>query len=129
MQCLVTLSSMLKNKSDIKDFFYRLGIPAELLDFFALEPLKVGDLLPHLSLQEVQDWQHVLRGTYVSPCFQVSPMGFSWSFYLAQEAHRFVTKSALPSTILVQDNRPRSPLGFPGRHGSHLCGQRHAYRG
>ena len=46
---------MLKNKSDIKDFFYRLGIPAELLDFFALEPLKVGDLLPHLSLQEVQD--------------------------------------------------------------------------
>ncbi len=37
---------------------------------------------------------------------KVLPMGFSWSFYLAQEAHRAVAQRALPETFLSGDGAP-----------------------
>ena len=101
-------------ESDIRDFFYRLGIGDEMSDFFALEPVSVEQLRPLLTPDELNKWGHLLTGHEVYPCLRVLPMGFSWSFYIAQEAHRHVTSISLPNTSLLQDNVPVPNLGRDG---------------
>ena len=48
---------------------------------------------------------------FVFPAVNVLPMGFSWSFYLAQESHRHLTECALPGVPFMSDHRPSPPLG------------------
>ena len=94
-------------ESDVKDFFYRLGIPDSLSDYFALEPVSVALLKESLSVDAWNKCRDELSGcSEVFPCFRVLPMGFSWSFYLAQEAHRFIASGALTNTHFAQDCRP-----------------------
>ena len=43
----------------------------------------------------------------VRPAMAVLPMGFSWSFHVAQEARRKVGQEALDGTPLLEDYRPQ----------------------
>lgn len=101
---------------DIKDCFYACKLPQELQEYFALsfdvslrEAVSIGgedilDLFPNLDLDAL-----------ISPCLNVLPMGFSWSFYLVQSLHvQACIKSAEgTSEDIVLDARPAPTLeGF-----------------
>ena len=102
-------------ESDVKDFFYRPGIEDGLSDYFAMELLSTVLLREYMSSKERVEYAYVLdRSETGSPCLTVPPMGFSWSFYLAREAHRFLAQSAMPSTFLAQDSRPVQDIARPG---------------
>ena len=98
---------------DIKDCFYACKLPQELQEYFALsfdvslrEAVSIGgeeivDLFPNLDLDAL-----------ISPCLNVLPMGFSWSFYLVQSLHvQACIKSAEgTSEDIVLDSRPAPTL-------------------
>ncbi|CAE7736810.1 unnamed protein product [Symbiodinium sp. CCMP2592] len=107
-------------QEDVKDYFYRLGISRELGEYFslpAIDPqllLEVrGSLPPDLvALVDVS-------GARLHPCLKVLPMGFSWAFHLAHEAHVEVARRVLTKTPVVRDRRPPPRIGCEdGEHTS-----------
>ena len=80
-------------QSDVKDYFYRLGIP-ELKDYFCLLDVTVGELK--------RSWGFLPVGlpaepsAVVHPCLQAVPQGFSWAFWLAQRVHDKIASEVLP---------------------------------
>ena len=93
-------------QEDVKDFFYRLQIPKDLGEFFAFPPIDacmLKDVLGYVP-DEVRD----LAGSEEAPIFphmRVLPMGFSWAFHLAHEAHKTLACRTLPSASLLEDRR------------------------
>ena len=97
--------------ADVKDCFRRMRIDSALSQYFCLPPVKAGAF----GVTEVEGAK-VRTSTAIYPCWQVLPMGFSWSLYFAQRANEEVSRrsSALLWGPSLSDHGP--PLVFaPGR--------------
>eukprot|EP00959_Pyramimonas_sp_CCMP1952_P127177 2660314-Pyramimonas_sp.AAC.1 len=96
--------------ADVKDCFHRMRIDSALSQYFCLPPVKAGAF----GVSEVEGTK-VRASTAIYPCWQVLPMGFSWSLYFAQRANEEVSRrsSALLWEPSLSDHGP--PLVFaPG---------------
>ena len=105
-------------QEDVKDYFYRLGISEDLGKFFALPPIDPDLLRVHLGHlpSTVEDLRRNSGGP-IYPIFRVLPMGFSWAFHMAHEAHCELGRRTLREAPLLQDRRPAPSLGRgPGQH-------------
>ena len=93
-------------KVDLDNFYHRLVLPEWLRPYFALPPVRAGDI--GLESKYGAD-------TLIYPCCRTLPMGWSHSVYLAQAAHEHLlnTKTSLKPNdrvTLSNDlniNRPR----------------------
>ena len=97
---------------DVKDFFYRLSLPANLRPYFGLPPVTrehIQHLLPVAALADIPD---DFSSLYPVSC--VLPMGFSLAFYLAQESLRCCVARALPGMRFLADHAPAPDLSGPG---------------
>ncbi|CAK0868534.1 unnamed protein product, partial [Prorocentrum cordatum] len=97
--------------ADVKDCFHRMRIDSALSQYFCLPPVKAGAF----GVTEVEGIK-VQTSTAIYPCWQVLPMGFSWSLYFAQRANEEVSRrsGALLRGPSLSDHGP--PLVFaPGR--------------
>lgn len=90
--------------ADIQDCFYGVHIPTEMMEFFCFEFDISG-----ADASWVSGGQYTgADDTMVSPCVNVLPMGFSWSFYLVQHIHQHAVLRSLDITEgeLFLDARP-----------------------
>ena len=87
--------------ADISDYFYRLGVPDGMEEFFSLPGL-TADFLP-----DIAKLLRVPKHARLVPCFKVLPMGWSWSLYIAQAVHecRILRLGILPGQV-IQDRKP-----------------------
>ena len=93
---------------DVKDFFYRIGIPAALGSYFGLPPISSSMFS---KITGVGTPPGLAGARRIFPVLQVLPMGFSWSFYLAQEALRCIVARTLPGVRFLTDfTSVNSPL-------------------
>ena len=67
-------------KSDLDNFYHRLRLPKWLRPYFALPPVRAGDI----------GLDGFAPDTLVYPCCTTLPMGWSHSAYLAQAAHEYI---------------------------------------
>ena len=90
-------------QSDIKDYFYSLGLPQDLQKFFALPMLKRSDLL---GAGIPADALPLCDNIY--PMFLVVPMGWSWAMWIAQRvhSHQAAIAAGLDESRIVADGRP-----------------------
>ena len=82
----------------------------ELAQYFGLPAVDAEALcgmLPEARSAVPRDCQRI------HPYFKVLPMGFSWSFFLAQEALRTCVSRALPSARFLVDHEPAPSLDSP----------------
>ena len=89
-------------KVDLDNFYHRLRIPQWLRPYFALKPVRAGDV----GLAERYGGANVL----IYPCCATLPMGWSHSVYLAQAAHEHLlnTRTLLqPCDRITADNDAR----------------------
>ena len=68
---------------DIADCFYQFAIDERLQKYFALMPVKAGEL----GIHEIEG-KKVAYDRMIYPCLSVLPMGFSWALHWTQQAHR-----------------------------------------
>lgn len=104
-------------QEDVKDYFYRLGIGEELSRFFALpeiDPMKLKKFLGYIPEEVNQLLDN--HSSPIYPCMKVLPMGFSWAFHLAHQAHVEVARRCLPNVPLLQDQRVAPRLGGGDEH-------------
>ena len=99
-------------QEDIRDCFYRLGIPQRLGEYFSLPEVDAEMLRETLGYLP-PEMQGLLDGGYgpIHPYFQVLPMGFSWAFHLAHQAHQEIARITLPGLPFVRDRRAAPVLG------------------
>ena len=105
-------SDLFVAQEDVKDYFYRLRIPKDLGEFFALpkvDPALLKERLGYLpmDLQELLD----VSEAPIYPHMIVLPMGFAWAFHLAHVAHVELTRRTLPNAMIAQDKRPAPVMG------------------
>ena len=110
-------------QSDIRDYFYSIGLPPGLRPSFCLPRVRSADLGGLLSGE--------LAGhEWVFPQMKVVPMGWSWSMWVAQRIHQHIAASSIqcpPSQVLV-DGRPapdlssRRPVLIPYADNLNVCG-------
>ena len=99
-------------QEDVKDFFYRLGIDKSLGEYFSFPAVD-----PHLLYEELgflPPAVALLSEQYQAPIYphmQVLPMGFSWAFHLAHQAHVEIAQRTLPLTPLIRDRLPMQRIG------------------
>ena len=94
---------------DIAHCFYQLRLPEELRQLFGLRPLSAHDA----GVTHTSAGIPVEPSTKLWPVLRVLPMGFSWSVFLCQAAHRnLLEKSKLESglTCEIVDRRPAPSL-------------------
>lgn len=99
-------------QSDIKDYFYSLGLPEELQGYFSLPAIPV-EAMRHWGVSS-SHWNGLDREGLVAPCFRVVPMGWSWAMYWAQRVHQFQALQGSGLTkdrLLVADRPPPSLSG------------------
>ena len=104
-------------QEDVKDYFYRLGIGEELSRFFALPEIDPIKLKRHLGY--IPEELHCIMDNHSSPiypCMKVLPMGFSWAFHLAHQAHVELARRCLLQVPLLQDQRVAPRLGGGDEH-------------
>ena len=102
-------------QEDVKDFFYRLGIKKDLGEYFCLpcvNPVLLKDELGTLPEEIARLLDEGFQEIY--PHMSVLPMGFSWAFHLAHEAHAELGKRTLPQIAQVRDREPAPLLGRKG---------------
>ena len=109
LACLTELeipdsSCLFVSGADIQDCFYAVHIPADLMSFFCLEGYISGGDVAQISRAQFD----CPDGSHWSPCFNVLPMGFSWSFYLVQRIHQLAVMRSLgiDEKQLILDGRP-----------------------
>lgn len=99
-------------QEDVKDFFYRLGIQKGLGEFFsfpAIDPFLLQKALGFLP-SEVQTLNDNSVAA-IHPHMKVLPMGFSWAFHLAHQAHVEISRRTLPRTVVIRDREPLQCIG------------------
>ena len=94
-------------QSDIKDYFYSIGLPAFLHKFFCLPPVrpaKLADRIPELG-----KW---VGTPEIYPQMQVVPMGWSWAMFFAQRIHQHqvMIGANIPHEQVLVDGRPAPNL-------------------
>jgi len=70
------------SQSDLKDYFYSLGLPEELQDLFALPRVRRTDLIAAGI-----DPSELPENEFLYGCMVVVPMGWSWAMWVAQRIH------------------------------------------
>ena len=97
-------------QSDIKDYFYALGLPEDLQPFFCLPGIPV-EMLEHFG---VPGQQRVgLEDAEVCfPMLQVVPMGWNWAMWVAQRVHQHqsMIASNLSLDRILVDKMPAPDL-------------------
>ena len=118
-------------QSDVKDYFYSIGLPEGLRKFFCLPPVPAAQ------------FSKFLRGGALDPCclppgdanqvfpaLKVVPMGWSWAMRVAQRIHQHQAELALnigPEQVLVDGRPPPSlqsglPVLIPYADNMNICG-------
>ena len=95
-------------QTDIRDYFYSIGMPPKLRRFFALPRVNLKAILPlHPLCDGVAD-DHL----WVHPILIVVPMGWSWAMFIAQRVHQHQSMLAaeVPISRVLVDGRPAPPL-------------------
>ena len=89
--------------ADIQDCFYAVHLPSEMMSFFCLE----SDISGHEAAW-VSNGACSGGDEHWSPCINVLPMGFSWSFYLVQHIHQasVLRSLSISEDQLFLDGRP-----------------------
>ena len=88
--------------ADIKDFFYRLGVPPSLSDYFSLPRISATSL----GLGDLEG-RSLGSGEYIIPCLTVLPMGWNWSMVLAQAVTAGALRACgLGGELAILDRRP-----------------------
>ena len=94
-------------QTDIKDYFYSIGLPEELRPYFTF---------PQVDLKRVSPSDPRCLGVdgpvLIHPCMKVVPMGWNWAMYIAQRAHQHQAMLAAKVGVesVVVDGRPVPPL-------------------
>ena len=90
---------------DIRDAFYRIELPSELRDLFALNPLPLKALDPELVKSLDLDGD---PNRLVFPCFRVVPMGWAHALWVCQKCHESITDGleSVPASLRLSDMRP-----------------------
>lgn len=94
-------------QSDIKDYFYSIGLPDYLHPFFSLPPIR-SDLLsgriPELCGRD--------PSLVIFPQMKVVPMGWSWAMFFAQRIHQHqvMIGAGIPHHRVLADGRPAPVL-------------------
>ena len=118
-------------QDDVRDFFFRIGVEDDLSEWFGLPEVSIEDLCEVYLFdgEEIPDEIAALRGDLdtIHPALDVLPMGWSWSFHLAQCVHEHLASVALPEADRLVDRRPvpdlaagRSCLMLYADNGNHL---------
>ena len=103
------------SQEDVKDFFYRLGIGQDPGEFFSLPPIDPHLLQDELGYLPVEAAKLLDEGFHeIYPYMCVLPMGFSWAFHLAHEAHAELGRRTLPRVTQVRDREPAPLMGRGG---------------
>ena len=105
-------------QEDVKDYFYRLGIPLALGEFFSLPAIDPQVLMEIMGTipQEVAELLDTHEAP-IFPCMAVLPMGFSWAFHLAHQAHTYLANQALLQVKLLRDRSVAPRLQSSGGDG------------
>ena len=99
--------SLWSTACDIKDYFYRLGLPEELQEYFGLRPVDPRLLKSPLAREWVESGCHE-----VVPLFTCCHMCLSWSLHIAQKVHEhlFVGDKELKDVAMSSVRRPATKL-------------------
>jgi hypothetical protein len=86
-------------KTDISDFYHRIRLPPHLRPYFALPPVRAGDV----------GLSHLPPDTWVYPLCKTLPMGFSHSVLIAQRGHLHIldSHSSLQASDRIVDDNDR----------------------
>ena len=111
-------------QSDVKDYFYSIGLPRGLRGYFCMPSIPIEDAK---ELCDLSGFGEVDR---VYPCMQVVPMGWSWAMWLAQRVHQHQACIALdisPAQVLADGRPPPSmssgePVIIPYADNLNVCG-------
>ena len=100
--------SLFTAQSDIRDYFYSIGMPECLRKYFCL---------PQVDLRSISPDHPMCAGAQnpvlMFPTMKVVPMGWSWAMYIAQRVHQCqaMTAGGVPIERVLVDGRPAPPLG------------------
>ena len=103
-------STLYVAQSDVKDFFYCLGLEGELARFFCLPPITYGDVSDLGGLERYLPTMGASSPVWFH--LKVVPMGWSWAFWLAQRVHQelVLRTSGLGVDRLLLDHHPAPRL-------------------
>ena len=104
---LSSKDTMYVAQSDIKDYFYSIGLPSYLYPFFSLPPIRPGKLR-----DRIPDLQGMAESDTIFPQMRVVPMGWNWAMYFAQRIHQHqvMIGAGLEATQILADGRPPPDL-------------------
>ena len=97
-------------QSDIKDYFYALGLPEDLQPLFCLPGIP-GYMLEQLGVP-VDQRAGLDDADVCFPMLQVVPMGWNWAMWLAQRVHQHqsMVASGLSLDRILVDKMPAPDL-------------------
>ena len=90
-------------QSDIRDYFYSIGMPEELRSYFCLPQVDLRLVAPEHPLCLCS-----VGAVLIYPVMKVVPMGWNWAMYLAQRIHTYQSMLAAQVGVdrVVVDSRP-----------------------
>ena len=91
-------------QSDIKDYFYSIGMPEYLFPFFCLPPIRPAKLSGRIP--ELAGLEGSVADIY--PQMKVVPMGWSWAMFFAQRIHQLqvMIGAGISHEQVLVDGRP-----------------------
>ena len=104
--------------ADIQDCFYAVHIPETMMRYFCLEFDISSEEVRTVTGGSISD-----VGGPISPCINVLPMGFSWSFFLVQHIHQSAVLRSLSISEqdLFLDGRPPPHISSSGIYSMPYC--------
>lgn len=116
--------------ADIKDCFYACRLPYSLREYFGFSY--------DISISEAESIfggqfagvNGIEKDSPITPCLDVLPMGYSWSFYLVQQLHvqACIQSSGQPAENIILESRPppsltsNNTLAMPYCDNTHVMG-------
>ena len=114
--------------ADIKDCFYACRLPSCLREYFGFSyDISISEAEWIFGEQNISDLSDVGKNSLITPCLDVLPMGFSWSFYLVQQLHvqACVHSSSQPVENIILESRPPPSLSTTGTLAMPYCDNTH----
>ena len=110
-------------QSDVKDYFYSIGLPEGLRGYFCLPSVSASQLGFDIEGFSIDD-------EHIYPALKVVPMGWSWAMWIAQRIHQYQATVALnvPVDQVLADGRPApslvegKPVLIPYADNLNVCG-------
>ena len=109
--------------ADIQDCFYAVHIPETMMRYFCLEFDISSEEVRTVTGGSISD-----VGGPISPCINVLPMGFSWSFFFVQHIHQSAVLRSLSISEqdLFLDGRPPPHISSSGIYSMPYCDNIHS---